>query len=486
MYRYLNIEPPTAKKKRSTEDCRAASKVYDAEKWERHFQESWKKDFPWLIHDPGKPDKRISKMFCQVCRSVYGPLAVNRRQPGIPDKYTKYAAGPLVTGCTNMKRTVLSGHALSEGHKEAVANIARRTAKPGETEAEKCIQQMNHQVFDRLTILFRTAHAIAYHSRPFLDMIWMCNLDEKKGINVGNTYRNDKQCKQFIEAIAAVEKRGQEADLMDAKFISLLSDGSVDVATIENEVVYGRFAIKGEVKTVFLAMQSVARANAPGIYKALMKSLVFENISLQQMQQKIVGFGCDGASVNTGSVSGVITLLQTNISKEIVLVKCLAHRLELAFKDAIKGIHLYTKLNTLLTELFKFYHTSSLQTENLKQTFRALGLQTALPHRVGGTRWVSHVLGALIQVWKGYAAYVKHLGQVASEHSNKKQPKAKHLSMLLSSKELVVFGNFLTDVLTVISTLSQQLQRDEIGIYHSYEQIQATIMVVKKYKERFW
>ncbi|XP_070548832.1 zinc finger protein 862-like [Ptychodera flava] len=231
-------------------------------------------------------------------------------------------------------------------------------------------------------------------------------------------------------------------------------------------------------------MQSVARANAPGIYKALMKSLVFENISLQQMQQKIVGFGCDGASVNTGSVSGVITLLQTNISKEIVLVKCLAHRLELAFKDAIKGIHLYTKLNTLLTELFKFYHTSSLQTENLKQTFRALGLQTALPHRVGGTRWVSHVLGALIQVWKGYAAYVKHLGQVASEHSNKKQPKAKHLSMLLSSKELVVFGNFLTDVLTVISTLSQQLQRDETGIYHSHEQIQATIMVVKKYKER--
>ena len=38
----------------------------------------------------------------------------------IPERYRKYAAGPLVTGCSNMKKQALSGHDVSEVHKEAV------------------------------------------------------------------------------------------------------------------------------------------------------------------------------------------------------------------------------------------------------------------------------------------------------------------------------------------------------------------------------
>ena len=47
-----------------------------------------------------------------------------------------------------------------------------------------------------------------------------------------------------------------------------------------------------------------------------------------------------------------------------------------------------------------------------------------------------------------------------------------------------MFGHLLTDLLTALSTLSQQLQRDDAGLFHSHEQVQASIMTVKKYKER--
>ena len=35
--------------------------------------------------------------------------------------------------------------------------------------------------------LFRTAHAIAKKGRPFTDFVWMCELDEMKGLKIGET-----------------------------------------------------------------------------------------------------------------------------------------------------------------------------------------------------------------------------------------------------------------------------------------------------------
>ena len=54
----------------------------------------------------------------------------------------------------------------------------------------------------QLALLFRNAHAIAKARRPFTDMEWMCDLDEKKGLDVGMSYRTDKKCCEFIQCIA--------------------------------------------------------------------------------------------------------------------------------------------------------------------------------------------------------------------------------------------------------------------------------------------
>ena len=52
--------------------------------------------------------------------------------------------------------------------------------------------------------LFCTAHAIAKKGRPFTDFVGMCELDEMKGLEIGNTYRNHTQACNFIGFIAAV------------------------------------------------------------------------------------------------------------------------------------------------------------------------------------------------------------------------------------------------------------------------------------------
>lgn len=45
----------------------------------------------------------------------------------------------------------------------------------------------------QLALLFLNAHAIAKVGRPFTDLEWLCALDEKKGFDLGVSYRSDKK-----------------------------------------------------------------------------------------------------------------------------------------------------------------------------------------------------------------------------------------------------------------------------------------------------
>jgi hypothetical protein len=51
---------------------------------------------------------------------------------------------------------------------------------------------------------------------------------------------------------------------------------------------------------------------------------------------KLIDFGSDGASNMTGQKRGMVTQMK-NDNPEMIGIHCLAHRLEVAFKDVIKG-----------------------------------------------------------------------------------------------------------------------------------------------------
>lgn len=397
---------------KTEEEKLESARQYEKERRVRKYQPQWQNEFDWLIYD------NKEKVFCKYCRSLYGPigeLATKKMKLGQSvdhNNNTKLASGPLVVGCTNLKKCVLNNHDQSKGHQEAKKRFELRHKLPGSSEAEKMVESLNKSVFDKLSNLMRTAHAIAKHSRPFTDCVWIGELDERKGITLGNTYRNDKACREFIKAIAGVENQKFKDVLEDAKFITVLSDGSTDVSATENEIVYARFAIKGEIKTNFVGIFSVEKADAQGILSCLKKALNSVSSEESSAFKKVVAYCSDGASVNTGETGGVIALLRQEVWSNVLLIKCLVHRLELSFKDSIKGVTVCNKLFALLSSLYSFYHVSPLQRANLKRTFRTLDQGAVMPLRVGGTRWVNHTAMAIDRLWEAYPALILHLGQV--------------------------------------------------------------------------
>ena len=136
-------------------------------------------------------------------------------------------------------------------------------------------------------------------------------------------------------------------------------------------------------------------------------------LTVTEFDQKIVGYGGDGAAVNVGQKGGVISHFRSKIWDGILMMVCLIHRLECEYKDAMKKCQLFEKVMRLLSGLYTFYHTSPLQRSNLKTTFETCKITGAIPLRVGGTRWRSHTIAALDNLWKAYPGLVRHLEQAS-------------------------------------------------------------------------
>ena len=145
-------------------------------------------------------------------------------------------------------------------------------------------------------------------------------------------------------------------------------------------------------------------------------------------KKKLVALGSDGASVMLGKNNGVIALLQA-IQPATIAVHCSGHRLELAYKDAIKKAPTAEKVVTLLCGLYYMYRNSPLNRTNLKNAFQCLGLKVHVPTWAGGTRWVGHTLQALKNFLTGYPALRLHLEQLAAS-TEKSDSKSKAVGFL--------------------------------------------------------
>ena len=101
-------------------------------------------------------------------------------------------------------------------------------------------QNATNADINRMSLLFRNAHAIAKAGRPFSDFPWLCTLDEKKGLSVGDSYRNEKKCSEFIESIAEEQRMQLRSVIEKAHYFSIMVDGTTDSSVTEAEIMYIR------------------------------------------------------------------------------------------------------------------------------------------------------------------------------------------------------------------------------------------------------
>ncbi|KAJ8340716.1 hypothetical protein SKAU_G00353490 [Synaphobranchus kaupii] len=373
-----------------------------------------------------------------------------------------------------MKIEAVKDHESSKSHIQAQATKKARAGVPEESVAVRALVSMKTAQFERLKMLFRNVHAIGKSGRPFSDYMWMCKVDDQKGLEIGSTYRNANQAKTFIHYIAEVERKRLKEKIAATKYISIMSDGSTD-AVMEEELVYLRSCQAGKVEAQFVGIQAVEKADAHHITEAI--CTIMDSVTGGSSKEgatddyhwmeKLVACATDGAAVMTGAKRGVVSQLRGR-KAYIVGVHCMAHRPELAYADAIRGNTLSKKVEELLSGLYVFYHKSCLNRANLKKSFAAVELNVLMPTRIGGTRWVSHLLRTSDQFLRGYKGIAHHLEEIQSPDSEGvnevQRSKARGFLRIMKDQDVLRFSCFLHDVLTHLANLSTILQKTTVTV----------------------
>ena len=127
--------------------------------------------------------------------------------------------------------------------------------------------------------------------------------------------------------------------------------------------------------------QGTAEFIAEGIFDYLSKSTL--DLS------KLAGGACDGASVMTGPLKGVVARIKVKVP-QFLATHCVAHRLSLAAVDACAGSSLVSQFQTLINQIYSFFPRNTVHTQHLKEIEKAVNDPQLKMSRATETRWLSH------------------------------------------------------------------------------------------------
>ena len=130
-------EPPDKKTKVSDEEKQKNRKDYEANERKRTFIASWKDGRPWLQFDTVN-----GTIKCDFCT-----------------KYCQSKDNNFIVGCKDLKLYQIKRHESTNEHRKSAEKYAAMTCKPGSSVAEKAMNSLTKVQSDKLSILFRNAHA---------------------------------------------------------------------------------------------------------------------------------------------------------------------------------------------------------------------------------------------------------------------------------------------------------------------------------------
>ena len=130
-------------------------------------------------------------MYCRVCRaypSVSNPSAT------------------LVKGVTgNFRRETLKFHNMSGTH-GLCETMEANDKNPQQAPMQRMVKKLNIDNEAKMKVLFKTAFYIAKEKDSFNKFGSRLTYAESLGVDVGQRYRSGKNCRKFVESIAAVEE----------------------------------------------------------------------------------------------------------------------------------------------------------------------------------------------------------------------------------------------------------------------------------------
>ena len=134
--------------------------------------------------------------------------------------------------------------------------------------------KLDEESKSRMEGLFNTAHYVAKEGLALKKFTGLCDLQKRNGLDVGNNYRNEMKCKEFVSSIAAIEQERYAKEIRDARSSCVVADSATDKSVTEHLTVFVRYTdSNGRPSTQFSDLVCLQSADPSGITNAINKGL---------------------------------------------------------------------------------------------------------------------------------------------------------------------------------------------------------------------
>ena len=393
----------------------------------------------------------------------------------------------------------MKDHAQSDQHTHAMLLLKKeqsRAAGLGVASYAPIAQALSKLPVEekgRLRKKFDIAYFMATEKLPFTKYPAICELEARHGVELGISYLNKSAGRTFCHYIAETRKENLLEALSKANFFSILMDGTTDKGNVEDELFLMLWCdVDGADENIhtrmsYFAVDRPRDTTAVGLLESLQNGLGRLGIKAIDAEEckKLIGIGTDGAAVN-------ISALKRKVQESIPWVYwmwCLAHRLELAVKDALQDTA-FNFIDEMLLRLYYIYEKSPRKSRELEEiigdlrgclTFDDTGVR---PVQASGTRWVSHKVEAMKRVLSKFGAYTSHLAALSEDTTVRDRAKLKGFFTKWTDAKYLLGCAVFVDVLTPCAILSKVMQSDDLDVLDAFMSMLKTVKEVGKLGEK--
>lgn len=183
--------------------------------------------------------------------------------------------------------------------------------------------------------------------RSLLNFLKLQRCKDLENLTVGKnaSYDSVQSAKEFQSVIAENIQSEITEKLQKSSFVSVMAEESTDIAVSKKLVIYAKLISDCVIpETRFLTNITIEEelCTASCVAQKIKNVLAARGVSLH----KVMSFGSDGASIMTGRVGGVSTLLKKE-NPFMINIHCMAHRLALCSSQATSNVATMEKYRQL-------------------------------------------------------------------------------------------------------------------------------------------
>lgn len=246
---------------------------------------------------------------------------------------------------------------------------------------------------------------------------------------------------------------------------SIMVDESTSVSSKQTLIMYVKTIYEGEPCVYFLGLLQVASTASAELFAVIVNFLHGIGLSDTVLQGQLIGLCTDGASNMVGQFRGLATLFRQKYHL-VTTFHCMAHRLELAIKNAVSDTSAISHFTDLVDRIYKVYSLSPKNQTEIQLIAENLSVELLKVKKIFDLRWIFSSFVSLSALWRNLPALVQHFDVCSCDQnkSSKERSKFTGLKGKLQSWLILSQMALLKDCSRCLKELSLYFQRDSASV----------------------